>query len=409
MCDTFAFFSKTNKQHSFFAKNSDRDPGEPQIIELVHNARQNFKTDFLSEKLSKYTDGPLIKLKEIFNQFEHPYAAFISRPLWIWGAEMGINEKGVSIGNEAVFSKQKLIKNGLLGMDILRLALHNSANADEAAKFIINLLEKYGQGGNGSYSGTLKYHNSFLIKDSNKAIVLESSGKNWAKKDVSNFASISNTYTLTNDYHAASKELDGKNLKKELESKFYTFFAQGNFRKNYTNEQIKNQDKNLNQVFLTLRSHINTENKLSKGMKSICVHPGTLVKSETTSSMVIDYRADKQIMWHTSSPNPCVSIYKPAIISNNNQYFSLFQSTKESEEYFIENRKISAYFLKYNKFFNEKIKTLRDNLELEFQNIIYTDIETKTEKQLIDDCKLCYQKEAEYKSIIKKLIETKNA
>lgn len=404
MCDTFGFFSKTD-EHSFFAKNSDRTPGEPQIIEYVGNTKQNFKTDFLSEKLDKYTKGPFIRLKEIFNQFEHPYSAIISRPVWIWGAEMGINEKGVAIGNEAVFSKQRLVKNGLLGMDILRLALHNAATAYEAANFIISLLEKYGQNGNGSYTGTLKYHNSFLIKDREKIIVLESSAKNWAIKELRDFASISNSYTLKDDYKASSNDIQGKNLKKDFESKFYTFFSQGDFRKNYTSEQIRHQDKNLIQVFSTLRDHIAHYNSQSRGMKSICVHPGILVKSETTASMVVDYVGNKQFVWHTSAPNPCVSLYKPLIVSGAIQEFPFLASMDDSETYFHENRKLSEYFLKHPVFFNNKVKPLRDSLEKEFHNIVYDGLDTKTETQLLNDCKLCYEKEAHYKSTIHQLIQ----
>lgn len=40
----------------------------------------------------------------------------------MFGAEAGMNEYGVCIGNEAVFSKEKLVNyQGLLGMDMLRL------------------------------------------------------------------------------------------------------------------------------------------------------------------------------------------------------------------------------------------------------------------------------------------------
>ncbi len=406
MCDTFSFFSKTESRRSFFAKNSDRTPGEPQIIEFVQHAEKNFQTDFLHDKLKKYTEGPFIRLKEIFNQFEHPYAAIISRPTWIWGAEMGMNSRGVAIGNEAVFSKQKLVKNGLLGMDILRLALHNAATADEAAQFIISLLERYGQDGNGSYTGTLRYHNSFLIKDPEKVIVLESTAKSWAVKEVRDFTSISNSYTLRNDYKSASPDLQNKNLKKKFESKFYTFFSQGDFRSHYTREQIQKQDKNLGEVFSILRAHLTPHNKQSRGMKSICVHPGILVKSETTASMVVDYIKNRQIIWHTSAPNPCVSIYKPIFLQDGTTAIPFLNTMHDSEQYFLENRALSSFFLKHPVFFKAEIESLRNKLEQEFMDIIYQGLDTKTDEQLAADCILCYKKEQAYKSTIHQIIQS---
>lgn len=45
----------------------------------------------------------------------------ISRPVWMWGAEMGANEHGLVIGNEAVWTKanpEGVKEKKLLGMDL---------------------------------------------------------------------------------------------------------------------------------------------------------------------------------------------------------------------------------------------------------------------------------------------------
>jgi len=395
MCDTLVFFSKVEKERSFFAKNSDRDPGEPQVVEIITDAKQNFQTEFLTENLLKY-NRQLERLKQVFPRFEHPYSAIISRPTWIWGAEMGINEKGLAIGNEAVFSKEPLIADGLLGMDILRLALHNAATADEAAELIAHLLETYGQGGNGSYSGTLKYHNSFLIKDPKKAIVIESSGHNWVRKDVSDFASISNCYTIHKEHSLASESFQGIDLKTSLENRLYTFLSKGNIRQEYTGKQIEDRDKGIADVFEILRSHLSPGSAPKRGMRSICVHPGIFIRSETTSSLVADYAGAHVIVWVTSSPNPCVSLFKPLILSKNTNAFPMFTSTERSMAYFLSNRETSEFLLKNSALFEQRIQARRDALQKQFLDRIYNGIEGKTEEQLIADCQFCFDQEKEY-------------
>lgn len=49
-------------------------------------------------------------------------AVILSKPAWMWGAEMGANDKNVVIGNEAVWTKGPgdAKEKRLLGMDLVR-------------------------------------------------------------------------------------------------------------------------------------------------------------------------------------------------------------------------------------------------------------------------------------------------
>ena len=45
----------------------------------------------------------------------------LSRPAWLWGAEMGANEHGVCIANEAINAREPAAETeALLGMDLVR-------------------------------------------------------------------------------------------------------------------------------------------------------------------------------------------------------------------------------------------------------------------------------------------------
>lgn len=58
------------------------------------------------------------------DQVKETFAVILSKPAWMWGAEMGANEHGVVAGNEAVWTKfndaRSDKKEKLLGMDLLR-------------------------------------------------------------------------------------------------------------------------------------------------------------------------------------------------------------------------------------------------------------------------------------------------
>lgn len=187
-CDTFvALPPSTVGQRIIFGKNSDRPSDEVQ--EVVYYPA----TD--------YDEGENVECTYIeIEQVAHTYAVVLSKPAWLWGAEMGANEHGVCIGNEAVWGRESADDDeALLGMDLVRLGLERADTAEKAVDVITDLLQKYGQGGSCMEDDSgFTYHNSFLISDRKEAWLLETSAKYWAAERVdSGYRNISNQYGIT--------------------------------------------------------------------------------------------------------------------------------------------------------------------------------------------------------------------
>lgn len=187
-CDTFvALPPSTVGQRIIFGKNSDRPCDEVQ--EVVHFPALT------------YAAGEKVECTYIeIEQVAHTYAVVLSKPAWLWGAEMGANEHGVCIGNEAVWGRESADgEEALLGMDLVRLGLERADTAEKAVDVITELLQTYGQGGSCMEDDSgFAYHNSFLISDRKEAWLLETSAKYWAAERVeSGFRNISNQYGIT--------------------------------------------------------------------------------------------------------------------------------------------------------------------------------------------------------------------
>ncbi|XP_053327481.1 secernin-3 isoform X2 [Spea bombifrons] len=186
-CDTFvALPPSTIDNRIIFGKNSDRPSDEVQ--EIVYFPEKTYRA------------GETLECTYIeIEQVEKTNAVILSRPSWLWGAEMGANEAGVCIGNEAVWGKEDIDDSeALLGMDLVRLGLERADTAEDALDVIVSLLAKYGQGGNCMEDGTsFTYHNSFLIADRREAWILETAGRYWAAQKIQGIKNISNNLSIT--------------------------------------------------------------------------------------------------------------------------------------------------------------------------------------------------------------------
>lgn len=326
MCDTIVALPRVTKDHKvYFAKNSDREPNEAQYIQLVpgneYAPEENVQCTYISIPQVRKTNTVLL-----------------SKPFWMWGAEMGVNEHGVAIGNEAVFTKIKPDKKpGLIGMDFLRLALERSECAEEALNTITNLLKEYGQSGNCSYAHQLFYHNSFLIADRSDAWVLETAGKHWAAVKIKDFYSISNSITIRKNWDLASEDLvryaiekrwcknpSDFDFKKCYSDFLFTKFSQANKRREFSFNRVKTQwgQISLETMFNLLRSHSDYETSWKPDRSftewTICVHKGfgPIRASQTTGSMVSRLSDEGDLHFMTGTSAPCTGIFKPLWIDS---------------------------------------------------------------------------------------------
>jgi dipeptidase len=292
MCDSFVAITDDGVM---FAKNSDRDPNEAQPLEWVPAA--------------DHPAGETVSCTWIeVPQVARTHAVLLSRPWWMWGAEMGANEHGVVIGNEAVFTKGRGGDRALLGMDLVRLALERASTAEEAVSVIVDLLERHGQGGPCSYERPhFTYDNSFLVADGSGAFVLETAGRQWASEAVRGPGrSISNALTIP----AFAQAHDDP---------FRTWVASAPLRRGLTQASAGAATGPVD-LMEGLRAHGGSQaprwSIVHGGLGAPCVHGGGMVtSSQTTGSWVSDLRGRPR-HWATATAAPCTSLFKPVAVGS---------------------------------------------------------------------------------------------
>jgi secernin len=329
MCDTIVALGNATQDGSvLFAKNSDREPNEAH--EVVVLPRQ------------KHVEGSMLRCTYIeIPQVGETYAVLLSKPFWMWGAEMGANEYGVAIGNEAVFTKIPYEKGpGLTGMDMLRVALERANSARAALDVITTLLETYGQGGNCGFTHPFYYHNSFIIADPFEAWVLETAGKQWAAEKVKSVRSISNAITIGSEWDLASAGLvdyavergwckgqEDFHFARCYSDRLITHFSDARTRQCRSTDLLnplgEQHSVTLQDMFNTLRDHGGESGSPLAIRQSltgcdVCMHAGfgPIRINQSTGSMVSHLTPGLQTHWVTATAAPCTSVFKPVWIDS---------------------------------------------------------------------------------------------
>ncbi|XP_050683655.1 secernin-3 [Leptidea sinapis] len=308
-CDTFVVLPPLTKGNLvIFGKNSDRPQNEVQEVILV-------KDRILGTKL-KCT---YITIDESVDPIN---SVMLSKPAWMWGAEMGANNKNVVIGNEAVWTNNNdgegdaRVKR-LLGMDLVRLGLERGNSAEEALNVITDLLGKYGQGGPCSECDDSHfYHNTFLIADTKEAWVLETSGKIWAAEKIENsYRNISNGLTITTkiDKHSTDLYNDAKQMgvwDGKSEFNFSAAFSSGGDEmrwahgKRLLGELSKDKSFDVKRMFRVLRDKASC---ICRGVDDMFPTQGSQVSSLSPHGVTVH--------WFTATPDPSVSYFKPFVFT----------------------------------------------------------------------------------------------
>ncbi len=302
MCDTLCV--RTDGA-MLFAKNSDRHPDEAQVVEW-HGRRATAPLGLRTQYLTIADPGA---------------NAFLgSRPTWLWGVEHGVNEHGVAIGNEKIWTVDRPREQSpaLLGMDLVRLGLERASSADEALTVLTTLLERHGQGGSGEPHRDEPYFSSFLLADPDGGFVVETSNRTWAARPIGDGAAISNRISLTTDWTRASSnvatDIDFDTYRRPLMST-----AIADLRLELTSATVaRGSATTVVDVARTLRSHGEgrSANELPDEIGpdgngfTVCMHRRES-HSQTTASMIAELRTATPPRAWVSLGNPCSSVYVP--------------------------------------------------------------------------------------------------
>ncbi len=197
MCDSFvALGNSTASGNVLLAKSADTEVNEAEHLVRIPRARHG--------------DGSLVRITHInLPQARETAEIILGKSFWSWGAEIGCNEHGVAVGNEAAFSNQKEAKDGVVCLDLLRLVLERARTAREGVEIAGHHVETYGQGGNCQMMGNYWFDSGLLIGDRKEAWVVNCAGRQWAARQVKDVMAISNRYQITDDWDLSSLTANG--------------------------------------------------------------------------------------------------------------------------------------------------------------------------------------------------------
>uniref|UniRef100_A0A8C9EMJ7 Secernin-2 n=1 Tax=Pavo cristatus TaxID=9049 RepID=A0A8C9EMJ7_PAVCR len=309
-CDCFvALPPHTAAPAVVFGKNADRPRHEVQEIVCIPSA--------------VHRPGDKVQCTYIeIEQVERTHAVVLSRPAWLWGAEMGANEHGVCVGNEGVWTREPVGEDeALLGMDLVRLGLERGGSAREALEVITALLEQHGQGGSCKEEPIpFVYHNTFLLADRREAWVLETAGRYWAAQRIREGSrNISNQLSIGTDITA-----EHPGLRQRAQSQgWWSGAGQFSFAEVFSlaqqpprMEAAKTRYRAGKELLRQHAGHITAETFMAilrDKDRGICVDSEGFRTAGSMVSVLPQDPALPCVHFFTATPDPSRSVFKPFI------------------------------------------------------------------------------------------------
>ena len=313
MCDTFvALPSATLDRNVLFAKSADCEVNEANaIVRIPHR---------------KHVKGETLRVTHlVIPQAEETYEVFLTKAFWTYGCEIGINEYGLAMGEEAVFTTEMTEeKDGIIGPDLMRLGLERAKNCREAIDLMTVLLEEYGQGGSAELKGNSHFDSSFLISDTSEAYILETAGRKWAVKKIEDFDSISNMLGITTNWTTCSTTSGTKKIDwaKTFALPEVPPTLGSPDRQCYTYDRLKEVKGQITAqtMFKIMRHHNDGYHPATADAhRNICIHAGPQDNRwwQADGVMVTDVSEHGALIWVTGTSGNCISIFKPVFMGIN--------------------------------------------------------------------------------------------
>ena len=311
MCDTFvALPQHTRDQTMLFAKSADCEVNEANAVVRVPGAQ--------------HVPGEAVRITHlVIPQAPETYEILLTKAFWTYGCEIGVNEFGLSMGEEAVFTTEmeKEDRDGIIGPDLMRLGLERARNCREAIEIMTRLLEQYGQGGSAELKGNSHFDSSFILSDPQEAYILETAGRQWALKKVESVASISNMLGIGRDWQACSAADGGKALDwaaaYALPEVPPTLGSPVRQAITYNGLAASLGKISPRKIFEIMRHHGEGYHPAKADVHtSICVHAGPQEHRwwQADGVMVTDVDPSGVMAWITGTSGTCVSIFKPVFL-----------------------------------------------------------------------------------------------